>query len=151
MADHENIYDDEELVSTNPNQRNWRGILIALLVIIAVLALIVTSVALLTPPEEGPRIKGLRISLSNVLYGELAPLLFNGSWVSNKHICYRDSEGGISLLDISDSNSTAQTIMPKEIFSLNYSKIKVVQERKFALPPYATIIAGVALRNISIK
>ncbi|KAJ8676933.1 hypothetical protein QAD02_012720 [Eretmocerus hayati] len=55
-----------ELVSTNPNKRNWRGILIALLVIILVLALIVTSVALLTPPEEGPRIKGGRLRMADV-------------------------------------------------------------------------------------
>ncbi|XP_011502782.1 PREDICTED: dipeptidyl aminopeptidase-like protein 6 [Ceratosolen solmsi marchali] len=105
-----------ELVSANPNQRNWRGILIALLVIIAVLALIVTSVVLLTPPEEGPRIRGSRIKLSEVLYRELLPLLFNGSWVSNRYICYRDIWGGISLLDASDPNVTSWSLMPNETF-----------------------------------
>lgn len=33
-------------------RRNWRGILIALMVIVAVLAMIVTSVVLLTPPQS---------------------------------------------------------------------------------------------------
>ncbi|XP_012285991.1 prolyl endopeptidase FAP isoform X2 [Orussus abietinus] len=134
MADHDNIYDDEELVSTNPNQRNWRGILIALLVIIAVLALIVTSVALLTPPDEGPRVKGSRLRLSEVLSGELTPLLFNGSWVSNRQICYRDGWGGISLLDASDPNVTSQLLMPNETFRrLNPAKFSLSPDHKYLL------------------
>lgn len=36
---------------SSAQQRNWRGILIALMVIVAVLAMIVTSVVLLTPPQ----------------------------------------------------------------------------------------------------
>ncbi|XP_058799577.1 inactive dipeptidyl peptidase 10 isoform X3 [Phymastichus coffea] len=118
----------KELVSTNPNQRNWRGILIALLVIIAVLALIVTSVALLTPPDEGPRISGSRIKLSEVLYGKLTPLLFNGTWVSDRHICYKDTSGGISILDVSDPSLVPESLLPNETF-------KKLAPMKFSLSP----------------
>ncbi|CAK9813213.1 Inactive dipeptidyl peptidase 10 [Anthophora plagiata] len=128
MADHDNIYDDEELVSANPNQRNWRGILIALLVIVLVLALIVTSVALLTPPDEGPRVQGARLRLSEVLSGELTPLLFNGSWVSEQHICYRDMWGGISLLHVTPKNITSRSLMPNETF-------RILNPAKFSLSP----------------
>ncbi|XP_024943721.1 prolyl endopeptidase FAP [Cephus cinctus] len=134
MADHDNNYDDEELVSTNPNQRNWRGILIALLVIIAVLALIVTSVALLTPPDEGPRVRGTRLRLFDVLSGELTPLLFNGTWVNNRHICYRDAWGGISLLDASDLNITSHSLMPNETFRrLNPAKFSLSPDHRYLL------------------
>ncbi|XP_017888921.1 inactive dipeptidyl peptidase 10 isoform X3 [Ceratina calcarata] len=140
MADHDNIYDDEELVSGNPNQRNWRGILIALLVIVAVLALIVTSVALLTPPDEGPRVRGAKLKLSErgnifqVLSGELKPLFFNGSWVSGQHICYRDVWGGISLLHISSTNVTSHSLMPNETFRiLNPAKFSLSPDRNYLL------------------
>ncbi|XP_034933763.1 inactive dipeptidyl peptidase 10 [Chelonus insularis] len=134
MADHDNMYDDEELVSTNPNQRNWRGILIALLVIIAVLALIVTSVALLTPPDEGPRVRGTRLRLSEILTGELTPSPFNGTWVSNRHICFLDSWGGISLLDALDPNATAQSLMPNETFRrLNPETFSLSPDHRYLL------------------
>ncbi|OXU31764.1 hypothetical protein TSAR_006762 [Trichomalopsis sarcophagae] len=50
----------------------------------------------------------------DVLYGELSPLLFNGTWVSNRHICYRDTWGGISLFDA--ANISSQSLMPNETF-----------------------------------
>ncbi|KAH6945279.1 hypothetical protein HPB50_007713 [Hyalomma asiaticum] len=73
---------DEELVSSAPDSRNWRGIGIALLVIAGVCALIVTAVILLTPGDKGPRVKQARISLEEVLHGTFNPRKFNGSWVS---------------------------------------------------------------------
>lgn len=72
----------QELVVSTPSQRNWRGILIALLVIVAVLGLIVFSIVLVSPPEEGPRVKGRRPELSEVLGPGYRPRRFNGTWIS---------------------------------------------------------------------
>lgn len=74
-----------QLVSSNTTQRNWRGIFIALLVIVVVLSLIVTSVVLLTPPDEGPRVKGVRFELEDILSHEFQPPRFNGTWVSGMY------------------------------------------------------------------
>uniref|UniRef100_A0A1S4GZ72 Venom dipeptidyl peptidase 4 n=2 Tax=gambiae species complex TaxID=44542 RepID=A0A1S4GZ72_ANOGA len=110
---------EQDLVSANPNQRNWRGILIALLVIIVVLALIVTSVVLLTPPDEGPRVKGQRIRLQDIIDGEYAPKKLNGSWIGPDEFLYQNHWGEISLLNMNNlservlmSNTTMKTLAP---------------------------------------
>lgn len=43
------LIDSQELVASSPSERNWRGILIALLVIMAVLGLILFAIFLLSP------------------------------------------------------------------------------------------------------
>ncbi|KPJ17489.1 Dipeptidyl aminopeptidase-like protein 6 [Papilio machaon] len=72
----------QELAASTPTQRNWRGILIALLVIAAVLGLIVFSIALLTPAGDGGRVKGRRPTLNDVLAEHYKP--FNGTWLTGK-------------------------------------------------------------------
>ena len=67
-----------------PSNRNWRGIFIALLVIAAVLSLIVFSIFLLTPPDLGSRIKGQRLTLSDVTGDSLRPRPVNATWISGE-------------------------------------------------------------------
>ncbi|KAL7031857.1 hypothetical protein ACKWTF_007152 [Chironomus riparius] len=124
----EDNYDDE-LVSASPNQRNWRGILIALLVIIVVLALIVTSVVLLTPPEQGPRIKGQRIKLQDIIDGAYNPLTSNnGCWINPEEFLYQNQWGEVALLSVGNlserilmSNTTYKNLAPAK-FSLSADK-----------------------------
>ncbi|XP_072379446.1 inactive dipeptidyl peptidase 10 isoform X2 [Diabrotica undecimpunctata] len=130
MADHDPF--DDELVSSNTNQRNWRGILIALLVIVVVLALIVTSVVLLTPPDEGPRIKGNRIQLDDILNHDFQSLRFNGTWISDDELIFRDQWGGISILNA--FNLTVRTIMSNQTFlRLNPSRFQLSPDQKYLL------------------
>ncbi|KAL1115093.1 hypothetical protein AAG570_007124 [Ranatra chinensis] len=103
-----------QLVSSNPNQRNWRGIFIASLVILAVLALIVTSVVVLTPPDQGPRVKAARIKLADVVGHELMPLRFNGSWISGDELIFRDEWNNIVVLNA--ANLTSRVIMPNQTY-----------------------------------
>lgn len=72
----------QELVVSSPSERNWRGIFIALLVIVAVLGLIVFSIVLVSPPEEGPRTRGDKPSLEDIFIKLPPPARFNGTWLS---------------------------------------------------------------------
>ncbi|XP_050673083.1 inactive dipeptidyl peptidase 10 isoform X2 [Leptidea sinapis] len=130
MAD--NVAFDDELVVGSPNQRNWRGILIALLVIVLVLALIVTSVVLLTPPDEGPRVKGRRLHIQDLINDELVPVRWNGTWISADEFVYRDVWGGISLMFA--ANQTSKTLMPNTTFRvLEPSTFSLSADRRFLL------------------
>lgn len=40
---------------------------------------------LLTPPDEGPRVKGQRIKLQDIVDGVYVPQRANGSWIDGEH------------------------------------------------------------------
>ncbi|XP_069158727.1 venom dipeptidyl peptidase 4 isoform X2 [Procambarus clarkii] len=61
--------------------------------------MIVTSVLLLTPPDDGPRVKGRRFELEDILGDNFKLHVFNGSWISDNELVYRDPAGGLSIFD----------------------------------------------------
>ncbi|KAL1502246.1 hypothetical protein ABEB36_007417 [Hypothenemus hampei] len=116
---------DEELVVSSPNERNWRGIFIALLVIAAVLGLIVFSIVLVSPPEESPRINGVKPSLEDIFVKLPTPARFNGSWISDNEFIFRDVHGGISLYNAENLTTsiimTNLTLRQYEVVDLKFS------------------------------
>ncbi|XP_050425787.1 LOW QUALITY PROTEIN: dipeptidyl aminopeptidase-like protein 6 [Adelges cooleyi] len=118
-------FDDQDLVGiSNAQKRNWRGIFIALMVIVAVLAMIIMSVVLLTPEDDfglggrWRRMRGRRIRLGDILEdGQSHSVqLFNGSWISGHEMIYKTTEGGVGLLDARTMTSTP--LMSNHTFNL---------------------------------
>ncbi len=72
----------QDLVGSSSSDRNWKGIAIAIGVILLVLCGVALSVKLMTPPDSGPRVKGLRFSIKHILDYKFNPRKFNGTWVS---------------------------------------------------------------------
>ena len=82
--------------------RDWKGILISLVVIASVLGLIQVSQAqslvlshdpslqitieLATPPPGPPRLPSRRMEYSQLLSGEFKPNTFNATWVTGIHM-----------------------------------------------------------------
>ena len=78
----------QELVAASPNQRNWKGISIAIFVIVAILASVAISVYIMTPEEEEPRVSGSRFGIEHILDQRFSPQGFNGSWISGTIVGY---------------------------------------------------------------
>lgn len=45
-------------MASAPSRKNWRGMLIAIFVICVILGLIITAVIFMTPPDDGPHVRG---------------------------------------------------------------------------------------------
>ncbi|XP_014669409.1 PREDICTED: prolyl endopeptidase FAP-like [Priapulus caudatus] len=86
------VYD--ELVDGKPDERNWRGIGIAVLVILVVFAMIITAVAVFTPEEiEGPQ--GDRLTFDQIFTDEFSTTKYSTTWITDDEFVYRDEDGAL--------------------------------------------------------
>ena len=47
--------------------------------------MVVLSVIIITPPDPGPRVKGEKIRLDDIIHGKFKPNPFNATWHSGKY------------------------------------------------------------------
>lgn len=74
----------QELVAAEADQKNWKGITIAILMILLILCGVGVAVLILTPPPKDDSSRGRPFEIEDILDPKFVPRTFNGSWISGK-------------------------------------------------------------------
>ncbi|XP_037076781.1 inactive dipeptidyl peptidase 10-like [Pollicipes pollicipes] len=122
----------KELVAATPTQRNWGGILISLIVIGLISSLIVTCVILLTPPDQGPRIRGHLITLDDVVKSIYHVRPFDGEWINGDELAFRDDDGGVSVFD-ARTQTTRTLVTNRTLRQTSAEQFQVSPDLKYVL------------------